>query len=324
MVVQAVRDGMTRVEAARTYGVSVRAVGNWMKQAREGGLRALRPGKRGRRPGSGHLSHPQAVRIRKLIIERMPDQLALPFYLWTRESVAQLIERDYGIKVSKWTAGRYLKAWGMSAQKPVRRAYERNDVAIERWLKEDYPQIAKEAKQENATIYWGDEMGLRSDHVSGTSFALKGETPVIRATGKRFSCNMISAITNRGELNFMVFEGTFRNATFIEFAKRLLKQATRKIYLIVDGHPVHRSVAVKQFVAGNAEWLRLIRLPGYCPELNPDELLNQDVKTNALGKSRPTNKAQMIQNVRRHLHRRQKEPHVIRNLFKEKHVSYAA
>ncbi|WP_307852699.1 IS630 family transposase [Paraburkholderia aspalathi] len=324
MVVQAVRGGMTRAEAARTYGVSLRAVGNWMKLARDGGLRALRPGKRGRRPGSGHLTHTQAVQIRKLIIERMPEQLALPFYLWTRESVGPLIERECGITVSKWTAGRYLKAWGMSAQKPVRRAYERNDVAIERWLKEDYPQIAKEAKQEKATIYWGDEMGLRSDHVSGTSFALKGETPVVRATGQRFGCNMISAITNRGELRFMVFEGTFKNATFIEFMKRLLKQATRKIYLIVDGHPVHRSAAVKKFVAENAKRLRLIRLPGYCPELNPDELLNQDVKTNALGKSRPTSKADMIGTVRRHLHRRQKEPHVIRNLFKEKHVSYAA
>jgi transposase len=268
MVVQAVRGGMTRVEAGRTFGVSLRAIGNWMKSAREGGLRALRPGKRGRRPGSGHLSHRQAVRIRKLIIERMPDQLALPFYLWTRGSVAQLIEREHGIKVSKWTAGRYLKAWGMSAQKPVRRAYERKDEQIERWLNEDYPGIAKEAKQEGAVIYWGDEMGLRSDHVSGTSFALKGETPVVRATGQRFGCNMISAITNRGELSFMVFEGTFKNATFIEFMKRMLKQATRKIYLIVDGHPVHRSVAVKQFVADNAKRLRLIRLPGYCPELS--------------------------------------------------------
>ena len=323
-MVQAVRDGMTQVDAARTYSVSLRAISRWMKQSREGGLRALRAGKRGRRPGSGHLSHTQAVRIRKLLIERMPDQLALPFYLWTRESVAQLIERESGIRVSKWTAGRYLKAWGMSAQKPVRRAYERNDAAIERWLKEDYPQIAKEAKQEKATIYWGDEMGLRSDHVSGTSFALKGETPVVRATGQRFGCNMISAITNRGKLNFMVFEGTFTNTTFIEFMKRMIKQATRKIYLIVDGHPVHRSVAVRKFAADNAKCLRLIRLPGYCPELNPDELLNQDVKTNALGKSRPTSKSEMIGTIRRDLHRRQKEPHVIRNLFKEEHVRYAA
>jgi transposase len=212
----------------------------------------------------------------------------------------------------------------MSAQKPVRRAYERKDEQIERWLNEDYPWIEKEAKQEGAIIYWGDEMGLRSDHVSGTSFALKGETPVVRATGPRFGCNMISAITNRGKLSFMVFEGRFKNATFIEFMKRMLKQATRKIYLIVDRHPVHRSVAVRQFVADNAKRLRLIRLPGYCPELNPDELLNQDVKTNALGKSRPTTRPEMIGTGRRHLHRRQKESHVIRNLFKEKHVRYAA
>ncbi|WJZ79575.1 IS630 family transposase (plasmid) [Paraburkholderia sabiae] len=324
MVVQAVRGGMTQTAAANIYSVSLRAVSKWMKLSREGGWRALKPGKRGRQPGSGRLNHTQAVRIRKLIIERMPDQLALPFHLWTRESVVQLIEREYGITVSATTAGRYLKAWGMSAQKPVSRTYERNDTAIARWLDEDYPKIAKEAKQEEATILWGDETGLRSDHVSGTSFALKGQTPLVRSTGKRFGCNMISAISNRGTLSFMVFEGTFKNATFIEFMKRLLKQATRKIYLIVDGHPVHRSVAVRRFVADNAEHLRLIRLPGYCPELNPDELLNQDVKTNALGKSRPTSKAELIGNVRRHLHRRQKEPHVIRNLFQEKHVRYAA
>jgi transposase len=324
MVVQAVRDGMSQTAAAKTYGVSLRAVSKWMKLSREGGLRSLRPGKRGRRPGSGRLSNKQAARIRRLIIERMPDQLTLPFYLWTRESVAQLIEREYGIAVSPWTAGRYLKAWGMSAQKPARRAYERNDAAIERWLNEDYPQIAKDAKREKATIYWGDEMGLRSDHISGTSFALKGQTPVVRATGKRFGCNMISAITNRGALSFMVFEGKFKNATFIEFMKRLIKGATRKVYLIVDGHPVHRSKAARQFVAGNAQRLRLIQLPGYCPELNPDELLNQDVKTNGLGKSRAANKAELISNVRRHLYRRQKEPHVIRNLFMEKHVRYAA
>ncbi|MEX3954298.1 winged helix-turn-helix domain-containing protein [Paraburkholderia sp. EG287B] len=160
MVVQAVVGEMTQTAAAHTFGVSLRAIGNWMKRSREGGLRSLRPGKRGRWPGSGRLDHRQAVRIRKLILERMPDQLALPFYLRTRESVAQLIEREYGIKVSAWTVGRYLKAWGMSAYKPVRRAYERNGASIARWLNEDYPQIAKEAKQKKATIYWGDEIGV--------------------------------------------------------------------------------------------------------------------------------------------------------------------
>ena len=146
----------------------------------------------------------------------------------------------------------------------------------------------------------------------------------MRATGQRFGCNMISAITNRGALAFMVFQGKFQNPVFIEFMKRLLRQIKGKLYLIVDGHPVHRSVAAKRFVADHADRLRLIRLPGYCPELNPDELLNQDVKTNALGKSRPTNKAEMIATVRSHLHRRQKQPRVIKNLFLEKHVRYAA
>jgi transposase len=135
---------------------------------------------------------------------------------------------------------------------------------------------------------------------------------------------MISAITNRGKLAFMVFEGRFQNPVFIEFMRRLLRQTTGKLYLIVDGHPVHRSAAAKKFVADSAQRLRLIRLPGYCPELNPDELLNQDVKTNALGKSRPANKAEMVASLRSHLHRRQKQPHVIRNLFQEKHVRYAA
>jgi len=295
-----------------------------MRLARDGGLRALKAGKRGRRPGGGRLNARRAARIRALIIGKMPDQLKLPFYLWTREAVARLIEGEYGIAVSQTTVGRYLKAWGMSAQKPVRRAYERNDEAIARWLDEDYPTIVKEAKREKAAIYWGDEMGLRSDHVSGTSFAPMGQTPVTRATGQRFGCNMISAITNRGALAFMVFEGKFQNPVFIEFMKRMLKQIKGKIYLIVDGHPVHRSAAASTFVAENAQRLRLIRLPGYCPELNPDELLNQDVKTNALGKSRPTNKAQMMASTRSHLYRRQKQPHVIRNLFQEKHVRYAA
>lgn len=324
LAVKAVRSGMSQTLAAQTYAVSLRAVSNWMKRSRDGGLRALKPGKRGRRPGGGRLNATQAARIRVLIVGKMPDQLKLPFYLWTREAVARLIEREYGITVSPTTVGRYLKAWGMSAQKPVRRAYERNDAAIVRWLDEVYPAIVKEAKHDQAVIYWGDEMGLRSDHVSGTCFAPVGQTPVVRATGQRFGCNMISAITNRGALAFMVFQGRFQNPVFIEFMRRMLKQVKDKVYLIVDGHPVHRSAAVKQYVSDNAQRLRLIRLPGYCPELNPDELLNQDVKTNALGKSRPTNKTEMIARVRSHLHRRQKQPHVVRNLFQEKHVRYAA
>jgi transposase len=323
-VVQAVRGGMSQTQAAEVFGVSLRAVSKWMGLDRAGGLRALKPKRRGRRAGEGRLNPAQAARIRQLIIDALPDQLKLPFYLWTRAAVVGLIEREFGIVVSLTTVGRYLSGWGMSPQKPVRRAYERNDAAIARWLRTDYPAIARQAKREKAVIYWGDEMGLRSDHVAGTSYAPLGHTPVIRATGQRFGCNMISAITNRGELAFMVFHGRFDAQLFSRFMQRLLKQAAGKLYLIVDGHPVHRSVTARKFVSANAERLRLIRLPGYCPELNPDELLNQDVKTNGLGKSRPSNRTELMAGVRSHLRRRQRQPQVIRNLFQEKHVRYAA
>lgn len=323
-VVQAVRGGMSQTEAARTFGASLRAVSTWRRLDREGGLRALTLQRRGRRPGGGHLSAQRAARIRSMIVGKLPDQLKLPFYLWTRAAVASLITREYGVAVSLVTVGRYLKTWGLSPQKPVRRAYERNDAAIARWLKREYPAIARQARREHATIYWGDEMGLRSDHVTGTSYAPVGHTPVVRATGQRFGCNMISAITNKGGLSFMVFQGKFKTPVFVAFLQRLLKQVAGHIYLIVDGHPVHRSGAATRFVEQHQQRLRLIRLPGYCPELNPDELLNQDVKTNGLGKSRPTNRTELVTIVRRHLYRRQKQPQVITNLFREKHVRYAA
>jgi transposase len=324
LVVLAVRDGMTQGDAAHKYQVSLRAVNQWVARSKAGGLRALQPQRRGRPRGQGRLNAKQAGRIRRIVIGKMPNQLRLPFYLWTRVAVVQLIAQTYGVQLSLTSVGRYLKAWGLSAQKPVRRAYERNDEAIARWLAEDYPAIARQAKRAKATIYWGDEMGVRSDHVTGTSYAPVGQTPVIRATGQRFGCNMISAITNKGALAFMVFTGKFVAAGFVAFLRRLLKQATGPVYLIVDGHPVHKSRLAKEFVARQGKRLRLILLPGYCPELNPDELLNQDVKTNAVGKSRPRHKAELLDIMRRHLHQRQKQPEMIRNLFREKHVRYAA
>ena len=325
LAVKAVRAGLRQTAAATTYGVSLRAVNKWVAIDKVGGLRALKPKRRGRRLGQGgRLCVAQAQRIRSLIVGKMPDQLKLPFYLWTRTAVACLIAREYGLTVSLTTVGRYLRAWGMSPQKPVRRAYERNDAAIATWLSEEYPAIARQARRDGATIYWGDEMGLRSDHVAGTSYAPLGQTPVVRATGQRFGCNMISAITNRGGLSFMVFEGKFTSPVFVAFMQRLLKQVAGKIYLIVDGHPVHKSGVARRFMDQHQLRLRLIRMPGYCPELNPDELLNQDVKTNGLGKNRPTNRTELMAIVRSHLYRRQKQPQVITNLFREKHVRYAA
>jgi transposase len=220
-VVQAVRGGLTQTAAARLFGVSVRAVNQWMAATKQGGLRALKAKPRGRPVGTGSLTSAQATNVRQRIVDTMPDQLKLPCYLWTRAAVAALIARDGEVTVSLTTVGRSLAAWGFSVQQPMRRAYERNDAAIAKWLKREYPAIAGDAKREGATIYWGDEMGLRSDHVTGTSYAPVGQTPVGRATGQRVGCSMISALTNRGQLVFRVFHGTCRAPMFVDFMRRL-------------------------------------------------------------------------------------------------------
>ena len=226
---------MTQLEAARVHGLSLLAVQKACARAREGSLRALKGDARGQ-PAGRHtlLSAVQQTKVRNIILDKLPDQLKLPFCLRTRQAVAQLTKREFGVELSLTTMGRYLKAWGMTAQKPVRRAYERNDAAIAAWLAEQYPLIVKKAKRAGAQIYWGNETGLCSEHVSGKSYAPAGQTPLIRATGQRFGCNMISAITNKEALVFRVFEGKFNAPMFVSFLTRLLKQAQGKVCLIVD------------------------------------------------------------------------------------------
>jgi len=234
-----------------------------------------------------------------------------------------LIYKRFGINLSVWTVGRYLARWGFTPQKPVQRAYEQDPRAVRRWLKREYPAIHALARKEKATIFWADETGMRSDHQSGTSFARRGETPVIPGTGKRFRCNMISAITNRGHLAFMVFKGTFTIPVFLGFLKRLVKQHPRKVFLIIDRHPVHISKIVLRQVKKNPR-LRLYFLPGYSPQLNPDELLNQDVKANAVGRLRPHNQKELIKNVRRFLFSTQRRKKKVQSYFQGRHVRYAA
>jgi transposase len=321
--VRAVLRGKSRVEVALIFGVTRESVGAWVGRYIDGGVKELKARRRGR-PKRGSLLPWQAAQIVRLIIDKRPEQLKLPFYLWTREAVAQLIEKKFGISLSVWTIGRYLAHWGFTPQKPVRRAFEQDGEAVRQWLDEKYPAIRKQAKREKAEIYWGDEMGLRSDHAAGRSFSLRGQTPVVPGTGKRFGCNMISTITNRGRLNFMVFKKRFREDVFLDFLRRLVRQTERKVFLIVDGHPVHRSGKIKKWLIKNQRHICLFFLPGYSPELNPDEMLNHDVKSNAVGRKRASDQDELIANVRGYLRSRQKQPHVVRNYFNEKHVSYAA
>lgn len=320
--VAAVRAGMKKSLAARTFGVSRTSLDSWLARAALGNVNSLRSKKRGRRKGT-RLVGTQAATIVRLISDRCPDQLKLPFALWTRQAVQQLIAQRCGVTISVRTAGRYLAAWGFTPQKPLRRAFERDPAAVERWLKEEYPAIERRAKAEKAVILWGDEMGLRSDHQTGTSYGRRGVTPVIPGTGQRFRCNMLSAIGNRGDLCFMIFREAFRMPVFIRFMKRLIR-LFRRVFLIVDGHPVHRGKETRHWVTQHADQIELFELPGYSPELNPDELLNQDVKSNALGRRRPANRDELIQDLRSYLRSTQRQPKIVKSYFCEEHVRYAA
>jgi transposase len=323
-VVHAITEqGMAQTEAACLFGVGRTSIHYWLKAYRKGGYAALKARKRGPRRQSRLAGH-QAATIVRLITDCCPDQLKLPFALWTREAVRDLIARRFGIHVSVWTVGRYLKRWGFTPQKPLRRAYEQDPEAVKRWLEEEYPAIRLQARAERAEIRWGDEMGLRSDHQAGRSYGRKGQTPVIPGTGKRFGCNMISAITNRGRLAFMVFKQRFTSQVMIEFLRRLIRQNPRKVFLIVDGHPVHRSRCVHRWVYRHKKKIRLFYLPGYSPQLNPDEFLNQDVKTNAVGRQRPKDQPEMMGRVRSYLRSTQCRPQAVRSYFHHKDVRYAA
>ena len=324
--VAAVNGGMKQVQAVRVFGVSRAALHNWLRAWREGGEAALAARPRGRPPGQTRLAPWQAATVVNLITDRTPDQLKLPFVLWTREAVAALVGERFGIKISGWTAGRYLKGWGFTPQKPVRRAWERDDAAVRRWLRVHYPRIGRGARREGAEIHWGDEMGLRSDHQAGRSYSPKGKTPVIQGTGQRFGCNVISTVTNRGSLRFMVFKRRFTAKVFIEFLRRLTRSTPGKVYLIVDGHPVHKSKAVERWLdqPNNREKIRMFILPAYSPDLNPDEFLNHDVKQNAVGRRRARDREDLMADVRGYLRSTQKRRDIVRNYFRAPSVQYAA
>jgi transposase len=319
-------DGMGKSVAARTFGVSRQSIDNWLRRVEEAGsARGLDARKRGPKPHR-RLGPEQDREAVRLIRGDCPDQLLLPFALWTREAVVALLRRRFGLGVSLSTAGRYLRRWGLTPQRPARRAYERDPAAVKRWLAEEYPAVKARAKARNALVLWGDEMGLRSDDPVGRTYAPRGRTPVVPAPGGRFGCNTISAVSNLGRLWFMVFGGRFNSGVFVAFLTRLLRAAPRReLVLIVDSHPAHKSARTKRWLASPAAAGRveLVYLPGYSPELNPDELLNQDTKQ-AMKKHRPADQREMMGNARAHLRRRQKQPDVVKRLFHEEHVRYAA
>ena len=323
--VRAVMDqGLSKAEAARVFGVSRTSVHSWIDLFQQNGEDGLIPKRPGRPKCGGRLKGWQAATIVNLITDNCPEQLKMPFALWTREAVRDLIHMKFDIAYSLNMVGRLLRRWGFTPQKPVTRAYERNDEKIRDWLKREYPAIRRRAKRENAEIYWEDEAGLRSDHLVGRSYSPRGETPIIRNTGNRFGCNFISAVNNLGKMRFRVFKGSFTQSVMIEFLERLIRDAKRKVIVIADGHPAHKGRCVKQWLEEHELQCELVLLPGYAPELNPDELLNQDLKANVFSAGRPRTRDELVGQTRSYLMATQKRPDIVRAYFQEAHVNYAA
>ena len=319
------KDGKGFLEIAGIVGVHRNTVSTWWRLYEQEGSKGLTSKKRGVAPGSRRtLSPEQEKLIQQLITEKTPDQFKLVFALWTREAVQELIQSRFDIKMPIRTVGEYLKRWGFTPQKPLKRAYEQRPAEVKKWLDEGYPAIAARARKEKAEIHWGDETGVRSDCQHGRGYSPKGKTPVIRLSAKRSSINMISTVTNRGKVRFMVYEGSMNAERFIKFIKQLIKGAKSKIFLILDNLRVHHAKVVKDWLEDYQDRIELFFLPAYSPELNPDEYLNCDLKAGIHSKSPARDKESLTNKVRSHMKMLQRSPKRVRKYFKHQKISYAA
>jgi transposase len=317
--------GQTYDAIAAQVGLSPTGVFDICKRFAERGTAGLRTGPRGPEPGHGRfLDAEQEAQARDLVRRHTPDELDLPFALWSRAAVRELILRRFGVRLAVRTMGTYLARWGYTAQRPLRRAYEQDPVAVRRWLRRDYPEITARAKAEGGAIFWGDETGLRSDDVRGRSYAPRGHTPEVRVNHKRANLGLISAVANKGELRWMVLDGAVKAPSLLRFLARLVRDADRKVFLILDRLPVHRSAEVRAWLAGREAEIEVFYLPGYSPELNPDEGVNGDLKQAVTRREPARSKSQLKRAVVGHMRRLSKLPDRVRSFFGHRTFRYAA
>ena len=248
----------------------------------------------------------------------------MPFALWSAKILAAAIKAKFGVPLSKASVCRLLRRLGLSPQRPLWRAWQRDPEAVEVWLKKDYPAIRAAAKKAGAEVWFGDEAGVRSDAHSGTTWAPVGQTPVVRTTGARFGLNVISAVNRRGALRFMCVDGKLNAGVFIGFLKRLAAGAGRPVFLVVDGHPAHKAAKVKAFVETLGGKLRLFFLPSYSPDLNPDELVRNNLKNHGAGRREITGPEQLKEPVLGHMRSMQKNGTLVRSFYQAPSTKYAA
>ena len=310
---------------ARHCGATRQSVKKWISAWKAGGITGLKPQTRGRIKGDCRkLTSKQEKDICKSITDSCPDQLKLPFALWTRKAVKMLIMERFGLEMPIRTVGEYLKRWGFTPQKPIRRAYERNEAKVQEWKEVVYPQIVKKAKKEKGEIHWADETGIRSDDVNGRSYAPKGKTPVQRVKGTPEKLNMISTVSNQGKVHFMFYKEMMSTKILISFLKRLFRNIGRKVFLILDNLKVHHSKDLQTWLEEHKVEIEIFYLPSYSPDLNPDEFMNSDLKSALSQKPDARAKGRLERNALGHMKSVQKRPQHVKNFFNAASISYAS
>jgi len=308
-------------QIANTLGCGRSTVFGWLAEAREGRLTAEPKKPSGRPP---KLSDQQLGRLYAMLFKD-PRQFEFDFGLWTRQMVAELIERKFGVTMSVSAVGAMLRnRLNMSPQRPLHRAAERNPDAVAHWKTEEFPALVARARTERAQIWFQDESGVRSDYHSGTTWAPIGRTPVVISTGKRFSVNMISSVNAKGGLHFRLLEGKLNTQSFIDYLKALLHDVSGRIFLVLDQHPVHKAKVVAEFVKSTRGRLTLCFLPSYSPDLNPDEWVWKAVKHDGVGKARALDESQMRAAIIRTANRLAEYPGIVRRIFSDIRLDYIA
>lgn len=323
--IKLITSGMTKTDVASKLGLRYASLVAWHKAFKEHGVEGLKEAKRGVSKGTNKkLEKEQEAEIVSKIEGTMPDQLDLPFGLWTRKAVGELIYKSFNVELTPRAVGNYLKTWKFTPQKPARVAYEQRPEEVREWLEEQYPSIAARAKAEGAEIHFGDEVGVRNNCQHGRSYARKGRTPVRASMSKKFSINMISTVTAQGKVSFMIYDGRMNADVFIHFMTQLLKWKRRKVFLIVDNLKVHHARTVKAWVSENSEKIELFYLPSYSPQHNPDEYLNCDLKQGISSKRAPKNEGQLKGLVIDHMKMLQADPRRVKSYYRHSKIAYAA
>ena len=320
-VVEQARCGASPEQLAKVLDINPRTVYRWLEKYHYGGKDALKAKPIPGRPAK--LSGEQMRWIAGTVREKNPLQLQFPYALWTLAMIRELIRSRFNVRLSEVSVGRLMRTLGFTPQRPLHRAYEQDPVLVEKWRAEDYPAIQKQAKKDKALIFFADESGIRSDYHKGHTWAPQGKTPVVEATGARFSLNMLSAVSAQGQFRFMVHEGTATAQTFCTFLTRLAHGVEHKVYLIVDGHRIHRAKKVQKLLEQLDGKITLFFLPPYSPQLNPDELVWSQVKQR-VGKQLIKSKADLKARVIAALRSLQKMPEKIQGFFQAPSCQYAA